>query len=414
MSPPTDLRLLSLLGGTPAFAEPLHIGRPNLGDRQSFDARIEAMWQRRWLTNDGPLVREFEQRIANLLGVRHCVAVCNATIGLEIAIRALGLTGEIIVPAFTFVATAHAVRWQGLRPVFCDIDPHTHQLDPAAVAAAITPRTSGIIGVHLWGNACPVESLTQLARQHGLKLLFDAAHAFGSEHLGKPIGGFGSAEVFSFHGTKFVNSGEGGAITTNDDQLAETLRLMRNFGFRGYDRVVHPGTNGKLSELHAAMGLTSLESLDEFARRNRENAAQYATELANLPGVSLLPATADVSNEQYVVLEIDAATAGLTRDELLTVLHSENILARRYFYPGCHRMEPYASEPESTPLPLPHTEHVVERILQLPTGTQVTAQMVSLVSQVIRSALQEQARIGPAAQEFGRTLQTVWKYEPRR
>ncbi len=413
MSSPLDSRSLSLLGGSPAFAEPLHIGRPNLGDRGRFEARIEAIWQRRWLTNDGPLVREFEQRIASRIGVRHCIAVCNATIGLEIAIRALGLTGEVIVPAFTFVASAHAVRWQGLRPVFCDIDPVTHQLDPAAVAMAITPRTSGIMGVHLWGQSCPVAPLQELADRHGLKLLFDAAHAFGSEHQGRPIGGFGAAEVFSFHGTKFVNSGEGGAVTTNDDALAETMRLMRNFGFRGYDRVVHPGTNGKMSELHAAMGLTSLESMQEFAGRNRENTAQYVSDLSGLPGIALLPRTSDVSNEQYVVLEVDAERAGVTRDELLTVLHSENILARRYFYPGCHRMEPYASEPESTPHPVPQTERVADRILQLPTGTQVSLEMVRSVSQVIRTALAEHERVRPVAREFGRTLSTVWQYEPQ-
>ena len=226
---------LAIHGATPAFAEPLHVGRPNIVDRDAFLARVAQVLDNQWLTNNGPLVQEFEARIAAHLGVKHCVAMCNGTIALEIAIRALGLTGEVIVPSWTFVATAHALYWQGITPVFADIDPDTHNLDPDAVRRMITPRTSGIIGVHLWGRAAPVEALQAIADEHGLKLMFDAAHAFGSTHRGQSIGRFGACEVFSFHATKSFNTMEGGAVTTNDDALAETLRLMRNFGFKGYD-----------------------------------------------------------------------------------------------------------------------------------------------------------------------------------
>ena len=247
---------LAINGARPATSDPLHVGRPNIGDRVDFLHRLEGILDRQWLTNNGPLVQELEARIAAHLGVRHCIAMCNGTIALEIAIRALGLTGEVIVPSWTFIATAHALHWQEITPVFADIDPTTHNLDPAAVRRMITPRTSGIIGVHLWGRPAPIRELQAIADERGLKLLFDAAHAFGCSYEGQMIGRFGTCEVLSFHATKCFNCFEGGAIVTNDDALMEKVRLMRNFGFAGYDNVIHPGTNGKLTEVCAAMGLS--------------------------------------------------------------------------------------------------------------------------------------------------------------
>ncbi|HEY2249466.1 MAG TPA: DegT/DnrJ/EryC1/StrS family aminotransferase, partial [Planctomycetaceae bacterium] len=284
-----DKHDLAVLGGPRSFAEPLHVGRPNIGDRKRLLERIGGILDRRWLSNQGPVVSEFEERVAAYVGVKHCVAMCNATVALEIAIRALELSGEVIVPAFTFIATAHALQWQEITPVFCDIDPATHTLDPGWVERMITPRTTGIIGVHVWGRPCQIDSLAAIARDNSLSLLFDAAHAFGASYQGRMIGGFGSAEVFSFHATKFVNCGEGGAVATNDDQLAHKMRLMRNFGFAGLDRVVYIGTNGKMSELSAAMGLTSLEGIDEFVAVNIRNYHAYTRELATIPGLALLP-----------------------------------------------------------------------------------------------------------------------------
>jgi dTDP-4-amino-4,6-dideoxygalactose transaminase len=236
---------LAINGAPPAFDEPLHVGRPNIGNREAFLRNVERTLDNQWLTNNGPLVQEFEQRIAQRLGVRHCIAMCNGTIALEIAIRALGMTGEVIVPSWTFVATAHALHWQGITPVFADIDPATHNLDPDAVRRMITPRTTGIIGVHLWGRAAPVDQLQAIADEHGLKLMFDAAHAFGSTYKSRSIGRFGACEVLSFHATKAFNTMEGGAVVTNDDELAEAMRLMRNFGFKGYDNVIHPGPTAR-------------------------------------------------------------------------------------------------------------------------------------------------------------------------
>ena len=404
------LEQLAIFSGKQEFAEPLHVGRPNLGNRAKLMQRIEQILDRRWFSNNGPVVQEFEARIAEYLGVDHCIAMCNGTVALEILARALGLTGEVIVPSFTFVATAHCLQWQEITPVFCDIDPRTHTIDPARIEALITPRTTGIIGVHLWGRACNVEALAALARRHNLRLLFDASHAFGCSHAGRMIGGFGAAEVFSFHATKFVNAFEGGAVTTNDAELAAKIRLMKNFGFKGYDNVIHVGTNGKMNEMSAAMGLTSFESIGEFIAANRRNYESYRKMLENIPGVQMI--SYDLTqhcNYQYVVLEVDQDIAHIGRDDLLKVLHAENILARRYFYPGCHRMEPYRSYFPHARLLLENTERVASRVLVLPTGPLLTEEQIAATCQIIRLAVAS----GPAVRRRLESMAPGEKHPPR-
>ena len=378
---------LALLGAQPEFSELLHVGRPNIGDRQALIARLNDVLDRRWLSNDGPMVKEFEQRISEFVGVKHCVAMCNATIALEIAIRALGLKDEVILPSYTFVATAHALQWQEITPVFADIDPQTYNLDPAAIERLITPRTTGIIGVHVWGRPCNVDAIESIARARKLKTMYDAAHAFGCSRQGKMVGGFGACEVLSFHATKFLNSFEGGAIVTNDDTLAEKLRLMRNFGFAGYDRVIYLGINGKMTEVCAAMGLTSLETMDSVLETNLRNYKAYCEGLDGLPGISVIRYDrSERNNYQYIVVEIDPALAPLNRDELVEVLHAENILARKYFWPGCHRMEPYTSRQPDAALLLPETERIAASILLLPTGQAVNAETAQVICRIIETA----------------------------
>ena len=397
---------LAVLGGDPAFAGLLHVGRPNIGERSSLLARINDLLDRRWLTNNGPFVQEFEQRIADFLGVKHCVAMCNATVALEIAARALGLHGEVIVPSFTFVATAHALQWQEITPVFCDVDPATHNLDPARVEAMITPRTTGIIGVHVWGRPCAVEALEAITQQHGVKLMFDAAHAFGNSHRGRMIGNFGQAEVFSFHATKFFNTFEGGAVVTNDDDLAAKMRLMKNFGFAGYDTVIYVGTNGKMSEVSAAMGLTGLESLDEFITANRRNYTAYRTGLQNLPGIHLIAYDeTERCNYQYVIVEVDETVTGISRDDLVRVLQAENVLARRYFYPGSHEMEPYRSYFPHAGLLLPETQQLTQRVMSLPTGTAVGPEEIAMVCAIIRLAVEHSRELSPRLAAFPKSQQ---------
>ncbi len=380
----TALDDLAIFGGTPAFREPLHVGRPNIGNRQHLFNRLNDILDRRWLTNNGVYVQEFEQRVAELLGVKHCIAVCNATVGLEIAIRAAELSGEVIIPSFTFIATAHALQWQEITPVFCDIDPQTHNLDPEQVEKLITPHTRGIMGVHVWGRPCAVEQLSEIAERHHLRLLFDAAHAFACSYQDRMIGGYGDAEVFSFHATKFFNTFEGGAIVTNSDALAEKVHLMKNFGFAGYDRVIHLGTNGKMSEISAAMGLTSLESINEFIQVNSRNYQQYRSLLQYTPGIRLITYNEkERNNYQYIILEVDEEQFGVNRNELQEILKAENILARRYFYPGCHQMEPYRSRYPQAGLHLPQTEWLTQRVLSLPTGTAVGPNEINLICQII-------------------------------
>jgi len=385
---------LAIFGGTPAFSEPLHVGRPNIGNRARLMERINDMLDRRWFSNNGPYVQEFEQRLAEYTHVKHTIAITNATIALEIAVRAAGITGEVIIPSFTFIATAHALQWQEITPVFCDVAPGTHHIDPNRVEDMITPRTTAIIGVHVWGAPCPIDELTEIANRRGLHLMFDAAHAIGCSYKGQMIGGFGEAEIVSFHATKFLNSFEGGAVLTNDDALANRVRYMRNFGFAGVDKVDYVGTNGKMTEVSAAMGLTSLESIAEIIAVNKRNYRMYEQKFADIPGIKLYKYDeAEHNNFQYIIVEIDENKAGISRDLLVKVLNAENVLARRYFYPGCHQMEPYRSYYPHAGLLLPETEKLTQRVMSLPNGTAVNEDMVAEVCELIRFVIEHDREI---------------------
>ena len=402
----SELGELAVFGGSQAFDDPVHVGAPNIGDRDRLHELLDDALDRRWLTNDGPYVRAFERRLTELLEVRNCVAMCNATSGLMLVAKALGLRGEVIMPSLTFVATAHALTWQGITPVFCDVDPRTWTLDPGKAEELITPETTAILGVHLWGTPCDVTSLRRLASQHGLKLVYDAAHALGISYEGRPLGSFGDAEVFSFHATKICNTFEGGAVATHDDDLAERLSLARNFGFADVDQVVSLGINAKMPEVNAAMGLVSLESLDQFVAVNRRNRIRYRERLQDVPGLTLYdpPIRERSSTHQYVVAEVHEE-AGLTRDELGRVLAAENVGSRRYFYPGCHRMEPYRTHDPDAGRRLPVTEAILERTLVLPTGTATTVQTVDriceLIEFAIRKADQIKARLRSGQERWG-------------
>lgn len=341
----------------------LHVGLPNIGDRDAFHRRVIDILDSARFTNAGPFVREFEAKICEVTGVKYAVATCNATVALEILIRALDLKGEVIVPSFTFPATAHALSWLGIKPVFADIHPDTHLIDPRHVNELITPKTTGIIGVHIWGQRCDVLPLQEIADHHGLKLIFDAAHSFPY------TGGFGEAEVFSFHATKFINSFEGGAIVTNNRSLARKCRRMKNFGFQNYE-VRCRGTNGKMSEISAAFGLTSIESMDKFLECNTRNYMEYKHNLKDIKMLGYAPP----NNDQYIVIQIP------NRDQVMNLLWEKGIRARRYFYPGIHRMRPYNS-----PKSLPVTEKVCEEVLVLPTGECVSHKDIARISRLILS-----------------------------
>ncbi len=374
---------MAINGAVPAFDEKLHVGRPNIGSREDFLAYVGEIFDRRWLTNNGPIVQAFEKRVADYHNVKHCVAMCNGTVALEIAIRALGLTDEVIIPSYTFVATAHALHWQGIKPVFADIDPVTHNLDPDAVRRMITPKTTGIMGVHLWGRISPTEALQDIADEYDISLVFDAAHAFGCSSSDTMVGNFGDCEVLSFHATKFFNTFEGGAVLTNNDELAETTRLMRNFGFAGMDNVIHPGVNGKMTEICAAMGMVNLDAIDSVIDANRRNYDAYQEALSGLQDLSLLRFDqSEHQNYQYVVMEVDGGCR-VSRDQIVDALHAENVIARRYFWPSCHNMVPYSELFPDAGEQLPNTQIVADRVVVLPTGTTMNEEMVRTVVSII-------------------------------
>ena len=331
---------LAINGAPPVFAEPLHVGRPNIGDRDTFMQRAASMLDRRWLTNNGPFVQEFERRIADYARRQALRRDVQRHDRARDRHPRAGPKGEVIVPSYTFVATAHALQWQGITPVFADIDPRPTTSTRQPVERMITPRTTGIIGVHLWGRAAPWRRCRRSPTSTACALMFDAAHAFGCSLRRHADRRFGGCEVFSFHATKFFNTFEGGAVVTNDDELAEKMRLMRNFGFAGYDNVIYPGTNGKMTEISAAMGLTNLEALDEFIAVNRRNYDAYREAVAAIPGLLLALRRRRAQQLPVRRARSRAVLPGAAR-QIVAALHAENVLARKYFWPGCHRMQPY-------------------------------------------------------------------------
>ena len=310
------------------------------------------------------------------------MALCSGTVALEIAARILGLSGEVIVPSLTFVASASALEWLGIRPVFCDVDSETYCIDPAAVEDLISPATSGVLGVHLFGRPCDVGSLAQIAARRGLTLFFDAAHAFGCSSHGRMIGNFGACEVFSFHATKWFNTLEGGAIATNDPDLAHRARLARNFGFEDWE-VRSLGINGKMNEV-CRHGPLQPRVAAALPRLQQEDYDTYRAALRDTAGIRVIEYDeTEWNNYQYVVAEV-LPGYGITRDELLALLHANNVLARSYFAPGCHNVEPFCSR-AADEVRLPHTTGLCERLIAFPTGTRVSVDDVAIVAGLVRA-----------------------------
>jgi dTDP-4-amino-4,6-dideoxygalactose transaminase len=360
----------------PAAKRQYVVGRPNIMDTDLFLARVQEILSQRSFTNNGRFVVALEELACRLLNVPHCIAVSNATIALEIVLRALELKGEVIVPSFSFVASAHAIAMEGLTPVFCDVNPTTCCIDAKTIEPLINENTSAIMAVNVYGGLCNIAELENLAKRRNLKLIFDSAHSLGCRLDGKYDGSFGDVEVFSLHATKFINGFEGGLITTTNEALAKRLRLMRNFGFSGYDKVDCLGTNAKLSEIHAAMALTNLEHMPEIIAINFENHSNYKKHLP--PQVTLLEFGQEIeSNYQYVVTFVPADK----RDALVNFLHESGIMARKYFYPGIHKFPPYSDKN----FDLPITDDLAARVICLPTGQDVDKKAVEWICETIKA-----------------------------
>ncbi|HEX2030303.1 MAG TPA: DegT/DnrJ/EryC1/StrS family aminotransferase [Actinomycetota bacterium] len=370
------------VGGRPAFPDGLPLVRPSIPDAGALAEDLRAILESRVLTN-GPFVSELERRAAEYLGVRHCIAVASCTAGLMLVLRAAGLSGDAVVPSFTFAATAHAAAWNGLRPVFADVDRDTLTLDADAVRRAATPATSGVIATHTYGTPCDVEALERVAADLGVPLFFDAAHAFGSRHRDVPVGRYGAAEVFSLSPTKVVVAGEGGIIATDDDELAERCRIGRDYGNPGNYDFAFVGLNARMSEIHAAMALRSLDPLEERVERRNVLARRYREALSDVPGISF-PAVrpGDRSTFKDLAVLVEPGRFGADATTLGRALAGEGIDTRRYYSPPVHRVTAYRGvgpQPE-----LPVTEWAAERALALPMWSEMTDDQPAAVGTAVR------------------------------
>lgn len=377
---------------TPFFDRPRHVGQPNVATTDTFGVAVEAVLDSRRLTNDGPYVQEFERRVAELCERRYAVAVSSGTAALEIMLRAADIMGGVLLPAWTFVATAHACEATGSYPHFVDVHYESQCLDANYLDGTELRDKEAILGVHLWGWPNNPTKLAEIVEYESIALLYDAAHALGCTYLGRPLASFGDAAALSFHATKIVTTGEGGAIVTDEPSIYERARRMRNFGYDDQGGVQGWGTNAKMSELHAALGLANLDHLADYIAYNKRLYGHYQEGLAGVPGVTLLPQP-EGSNYHYVVIRV-GEDCPLSRDELMSTLHRENVLARRYFWPGCHRLPPYNERPQ---LSLPVTDRLARETLVLPTGTGVAEGEVPQICALIKQAIENGRRSGEDA-----------------
>lgn len=367
------------------FETAVFVTQPLLPALDRMASRLQQIWDAKWLTNDGAQTRELSGALAAFLKIPHVSLTCNGTAGLLIACRALQLKGEVIVTPFTFSATVHALAWAGLTPVFADIDPVSMTLSPEAAERAITPRTSALLGVHVYGIPCDVEGLARVAEPRGLKLLYDAAHAFGVATGAGPISSFGDLSMFSFHATKLFHSAEGGALATRDPDLAERFRLLRNFGIRGEFEVPEIGVNAKMSELHAALGAEVLPLVPAEQGRRAVIAQHYRERLGALATLSL-PEGMSVARPSYQYFPVrvmkDFAGGG-GRDRLYEALRGLNILVRKYFFPLCSRYPTYSALPSASPANLPEAHRAAEECLCLPFHGGLSAEDVDRICDAI-------------------------------
>jgi len=379
--PLPTLSLPAIAGGRPMFDERLPIVSPEGIPNDEFIRDVQKILSSRQLTNSA-YVREFEEAAANFLGGRRSIADSSCTSGLLLVLRALGLRGEVILPSFTFHATAHSIVWNGLTPVFADCDPKTFCVSPEAVRAQISAGTEAILAVHLFGNPAPVAELEEIAASSGIHLICDAAHAFGSSVNGKRVGGFGTAEIFSFSPTKLLVAGEGGLIATRDGDLARRLRAARNYGDSGnYDPEL-VGLNARMSEFHAALALRGLQGLDARIERRNEIRVLYEHRLGLLPGLSFqqIPSGSRSACKDFAML-VDEAAFGRSRDWLVDALQKENIDVRRYFWPPVHRQKLYREIWDRRPLP--NTDRVSDSILNLPIYSTLSAETVDKICDAV-------------------------------
>jgi dTDP-4-amino-4,6-dideoxygalactose transaminase len=366
------------------FEKPIYVARPFLPPLKEFCQGLEEIWETRWLTNNGPILQRFTQELRNFFETDNVCLFNNGTLALQIALQGMGISGEVITTPFTFVATTHALFWNKIRPVFVDIEPDFYTLDPEKVEAAITPWTTAILAVHVFGYPCKVNVLADIARRHNLKLIYDAAHAFGVRAGNKSIAHFGDLSMFSFHATKMYHSIEGGMLTFQDSGIKNIFDYLKNFGFKSEVEVVMPGTNAKMNEFQALMGSMVLKRIDENIEKRQQITAIYREKLEGVSGIYLSPELPkDVRyNYAYMPVKVDEKEFGMSRDRLYEKLKKYNIYSRRYFYPLVCDFACYKSVAVKDPLTV--ARKVAERILTLPIYYDLALEDVKRICDIIR------------------------------
>lgn len=365
------------------FSNRINVTRPQLPPLSEYVQGLREIWDRAWLTNDGPMVNRFESELADFLGIDNVCLFNNGTLALQIALQGMEISGEVITTPFTFVATTHALFWNKVRPVFVDIDSDHYTLDPKRVEQAITPWTSAILAVHLYGHPCRHEELNNIARRHNIRLIYDAAHAFGVKVDGRPIGELGDLSMFSFHATKLFHSIEGGMLSFRDASLKRIFNYLKNFGFENEEEVVIPGTNAKMNELQALMGSLLLKRMPQIIDSRRVLYERYLRNLASIPGILLptpLPRNVDY-NYAYLPIEIDGENFGLSRDAIYEKLKEFNVFTRRYFYPLLSDLACYRHVHVVDPLVV--ARRVSSRILTLPIYPDLRVEDVDRICEIL-------------------------------
>ncbi len=365
-------------------SEPIYVTRPFLPPLEEFHEYLEHIWESKQLTNKGPYHEVFEKKLAEYLNVKYVSLFSNGTLALISALQALRITGEVITTPFSFVATTHALNWNGIKPVFCDIDPVTYNLDPKKIEAAITPKTTAILPVHVYGNPCDVEAIQEIAGTYGLKVIYDACHAFGVTINGNSVLNFGDLSVLSFHATKVFTTFEGGAIICHDEATKKRIDFLKNFGFAGETTVVAPGINAKMNEFQAALGVLQLKYIDQSIQKRKEIAEYYRQHLHGLTGISIFEDMPDVRhNYQYFPILIDKELFGKSRDKVYDALKKQNIFSRRYFYPLISQFPTYRGLESAQPGNLPVAEDMTQKILCLPIFPGLSKESINLIVDIL-------------------------------
>jgi len=367
------------------MSKPVNVTQPFLPPLEEFMPYLEDIWERKWLTNNGFYHHELEKALCDYLGVKYISLFSNGTLALITALQALKITGEVITTPYSFVATTHSLWWNNIKPVFVDIEQGFFNIDPEKIEAAITPQTTAILPVHVYGNPCKVENIQKISDIYGLKVIYDAAHAFGVKYKTQSLLNWGDLSVLSFHATKVFNTFEGGAIVCHDEKTKKRIDFLKNFGFAGETTVVAPGINAKMNEIQAAFGMLQLKYIEKAILKRKEITNFYRDNLKNIPGISFFDEFPNVVHSYtYFPITIDSAIYGKTRDELYTELKSQGIFTRRYFYPLISQFPTYKGLPSSTRENLPVANAVSEKVLCLPIYPDLSTEGIKTITMIIK------------------------------